>query len=396
MNAAQLIIEKFGGQSTLAGLLGKGQTTVYHWTKTGVIPAKWRTILLKLARERDIELSSEDFDIDFTKDTSDNLDVIPDDSSELLPKASHYGELPLNGFFLSAAVVDGKRIFSERSLATAFGIKGGGAYWSRKKTTINNSAVLPEYLSANYLSEFITKELREKLNSAVDYISTSGMRSRGVDATILADICDVYVTAKRTFDTRGIINENINIVAKNAYDMIKGFAKVGIIALVDEVTGYDKIREKTVLQQFLEKFLLEEKGKLIPSYPDEFFESIFRMKNFTWKNINTGRKPQWMGHVINDVVYSRIAPKVLDLLRSKNPAIKNIETGKKYRKHKHTEFIDVNYGHPKLQEHLNFVVLLARASGYNWNAFKKLIDRSLPKYHKDGSIAPELGFSDID
>ena len=55
---------------------------------------------------------------------------------------------------------------TERSLANAFGIKGGGAYWSRKK--IDNGAVLPEYLSAKYLNDFISSELRDKLTSAIE------------------------------------------------------------------------------------------------------------------------------------------------------------------------------------------------------------------------------------
>lgn len=41
--------------------------------------------------------------------------------------------------------------------------------------------------------------------------------------------------------------------------IIRSVAKVGIIALVDEVTGYEKVREKDALQLFLQKFLEEEK-----------------------------------------------------------------------------------------------------------------------------------------
>ena len=41
MGNAKTIIEKFGGQTALADLIGKGQTTVSYWVKTGVIPAKW-------------------------------------------------------------------------------------------------------------------------------------------------------------------------------------------------------------------------------------------------------------------------------------------------------------------------------------------------------------------
>jgi len=61
MNAAKIVVGKFGGQSVLAGLIGKGQSTVGYWVKTGTIPVKWHTILLTLAAEKGIPLSSDDF-----------------------------------------------------------------------------------------------------------------------------------------------------------------------------------------------------------------------------------------------------------------------------------------------------------------------------------------------
>jgi hypothetical protein len=54
---------------------------------------------------------------------------------------------------------------------------------------------LPEYISASYLSQFISNELRKKLESAVTYTTKSGDEATGIDATILADICDVYIMA---------------------------------------------------------------------------------------------------------------------------------------------------------------------------------------------------------
>ncbi|WCT14558.1 P63C domain-containing protein [Mucilaginibacter jinjuensis] len=377
MNAAQNIIEKFGGQTELAQLIGKGQSTIAHWAKTGLIPAKWRTHLLSLAEQKGIDLTSEDFDL------------LPDDFPNVnsnLPKATHYGDLPLNGITLSAAVVDGKRLLSERSLANAFGIKGGGAYWSRKK--IDSTAILPEYLSAKYLKPFINSELEQRLNNAVEYISLSGVKSRGIEATVLSDICDVYITAKKFFDSKGMEVENLSSVADNAYGLLKSFAKVGIIALVDEATGYEKEREKNELQAFLKKFFAEEKGKLISLYPDDFFEAVFKMKGYSWKGINNGRKPQWIGHVINNVVYKRIAPMVLNVLREKNPVINK----RGYRRSKHTQWIDAEYGHNKLKEHLTFVTLLAKASGYNWDVFLSLLDKSLPKFNNDGSQTLEIDF----
>jgi len=61
VNQAERVIEKFGSQSQLARLIGKRQSTVQHWTKTGVIPAKWHGILLALAEKRGITLSADDF-----------------------------------------------------------------------------------------------------------------------------------------------------------------------------------------------------------------------------------------------------------------------------------------------------------------------------------------------
>ena len=102
-------------------------------------------------------------------------------------KATHQGELDLNGFFLSCAVLNNlekTRVFSERTIATAFGIKGGGAYWEKKKS---GSAVLPEYISASYLKPFISDDLQAKFDSAFSYEALNGTNSNGVDATVLPD-----------------------------------------------------------------------------------------------------------------------------------------------------------------------------------------------------------------
>ena len=60
-NAAKQIINRFGGQSALAGLLGKRQSTVQHWARTGRIPSQWHEKLLELARRQGIALEPRDF-----------------------------------------------------------------------------------------------------------------------------------------------------------------------------------------------------------------------------------------------------------------------------------------------------------------------------------------------
>ncbi len=60
MNAADAVIAKFGGASSLARIIGKGQSTISYWRKAG-IPAKWYPALMTYAEEAGIELSAEDF-----------------------------------------------------------------------------------------------------------------------------------------------------------------------------------------------------------------------------------------------------------------------------------------------------------------------------------------------
>ena len=61
MNNARRIIDRFGGQSSLAALLGKRQSTVQHWARTGRIPSQWHQTLLDLALQRGVSLEARDF-----------------------------------------------------------------------------------------------------------------------------------------------------------------------------------------------------------------------------------------------------------------------------------------------------------------------------------------------
>src|SRR3990170_9077215 len=61
LNSSERIIRRFGGQSALAGLLGRRQSTVEHWASTGRVPAQWHGPLMSLARQKGIILEAKDF-----------------------------------------------------------------------------------------------------------------------------------------------------------------------------------------------------------------------------------------------------------------------------------------------------------------------------------------------
>ncbi len=59
---AERIIERFGGLTKLADALGhKHPTTVQGWKVRGRIPAKQQEVVLKLAKDRGLDLEPADF-----------------------------------------------------------------------------------------------------------------------------------------------------------------------------------------------------------------------------------------------------------------------------------------------------------------------------------------------
>jgi len=158
--------------------------------------------------------------------------------------------------------------------------------------------------------------------------------------------------------------------AVQAEILIRGLAEVGIIALVDEATGYQKDRAKAALAEILEKFVAKELQGWTRTFPIEFYENIFRLQNWPF-NPKSVRRPSVIGHYTNNIVYKRLAPGVLKELRQKNPIVDG------RRKHKLFQWLTGDVGHPKLKSHIDGVLALMRVSD-TWEEFKKLVKKAYP------------------
>lgn len=299
-------------------------------------------------------------------------------SENQLMKATHQGKLILGETELNVAVLeDGTRVISRNAIFKAFGrTKRGRAIG---ETRVPN---MPSFIDANNLQPFVGEDLSGGLKQ-LDFIDLNGKQDSAYNALILPMLCKVYLDARQA----RVLKSQQMPLARASEVLLISLSKVGIIAMVDEVTGYQEIRDKTALQEFLTKFIKEERGIYVKTYPDEFFEAIFKMRHLNWSLATKGKKPQYIGHYINNFVYSRIAPNVLKELRKVNP---KDATGK--RKGKHTQHIDIDYGHPKLKEHLSILTAFARATGFNWTNWERMVNRALPKFDADGSAAQEIGF----
>ncbi len=155
---------------------------------------------------------------------------------------------------------------------------------------------------------------------------------------------------------------------------VRALSRVGITALIDEVTGYQEIRDRQALQKILDKYITDELAKWTKTFPDEFYQELFRLKGLEYPTAN-GKKPSYVGHWTNDIVYDRLAPGVKNELKKKNPRQQKTGT----RRHKHHQLLTRDYGHPELKELLSNAIFMMKACS-SWGQFTALLNKAKPKY----------------
>lgn len=280
-----------------------------------------------------------------------------------LPKATHEGPLPILNVELDCAVLEGGiRVFSQRAMTRALGGKRGGSHWRRMKQEAEfDGAQLPVFISANNLKEFIDSDLRAALSSPIKYQPLHGGGTAfGIKAELVPDICKVFRKAMEN----GALHESQKQIAIMAGLLHDSFAKVGVIALVDEATGFQYERPRKDLEEYLKKFLSESLVKWARSFPNDYFKHLCRLKGVELRA--DMRLPQYFGHLTNDLVYRRIAPGLLHALKERRS-----ERGTPSQKlHWWTS---AELGHPELLLHLGTVVGLMKIHT-DYEAFRKQLD----------------------
>ena len=257
---------------------------------------------------------------------------------------------------------DETRVLSQRGFLGAIGRS------ERQPSRISTGAdKLPVFLSSAALKPFISKDLAASTNPIEFQPPDGGRSAYGFRATLLPEVCVVYLKARDA----GVLRASQLHIAERADLLIRGLATVGIIALVDEATGYQRIREKRALATILERFIAKELQPWTKTFPLEFYTEICRLKG--WPSVNAIRRPSVIGKYTNDIVYARVAPGVLDELRRFNPSLPG--GGRKWRHH---QWFTPDPGYIKLNQHLAAVIALMNAAN-NWEQFQRFLKRAFPK-----------------
>jgi hypothetical protein len=335
MNIAEKIIAKFGSQSELARLVGKRPSTVQAWAQKGIIPAKWQSELLRLAQERGLDLSPSDF-----METLTSASLMPEIISPI-PKATHWGELTIgDNITLPCYVLEnGERVFSIKGIMVGLiGIEGGP---------------LADYLMVSSLKSYLPFDLTPDENGNIPALvsfdtSVQGFAKNGLGIPVerLMDLCAAYSSA---YDDEKL-TERQKKIAVTANRILRSCAKVGIIALVDEVTGYQYEREHDALQFKLKVFLEEEMRPWEKTFPDELWLEFGRLTN--WSGPVTSR-PKWWGKLVNELVYEYLDADVAKWLKENAPKPRH---GQNY-----FQWLSSQYGLKKLIEHIWKLIGIASA-----------------------------------
>jgi P63C domain-containing protein len=257
----------------------------------------------------------------------------------------------------------GRRVIHQRGMVSALGMSRGGS--SR-----GGGDRLAHFVAQKTLSPYVSKELVEVTGQPLVFRTMSGSLAYGYDATVLAEICESILEARK----EGVLSKQQEHLADKAEILIRAFARVGVIALIDEATGYQKIRARDELQQILTAYIAEELLPWSKQFPDSFYEQLYRVRGWDYRP-GSNKRTAYVGKLTNLLIYEQLPPGVLEELKKKNP----VDPATKRRRKTHHQHLSEEVGHPHLQKQINAITTLLRASpDGKWGFFQRLFNTAFP------------------
>ncbi|WP_435170771.1 P63C domain-containing protein [Falsirhodobacter sp. 1013] len=243
----------------------------------------------------------------------------------------------------------------ERRVLTASGVQAGMAI-AQGGSMKKGLSRLELFVSGKIISPFISGELRDRVENPILFRTPANGKAYGYEAEVLAEICEAVLSARQA----GKLQAQQQPIAQQCEILMRGFARVGIVALVDEATGFERVRKRGELHKILEAYIAKELLPWSKRFPDSFYEEMFRLHNWEYDPKSVAR-PGVVGKFTNKYIYDALPEGVLEELKAKNPA----------NKRRHHQYLTEEVGHPHLERQITAMTTLMRASD-DWGQFKKL------------------------
>src|SRR2546423_4116608 len=266
-------------------------------------------------------------------------------------RETHTGILKIKNILLPCGVLeDGTRVLSTRGINRALGSTTTGT----PKTEKIGARQLPYILASDALKPYLNNELVARLMYPREYRPQHGGRTAyGHEATLLPEMCEVILDANNAGD---LSMKRYGNIIRTADLLVRGFARVGIIALIDEATGYQDDRAKDELTRILEAYVEEEFRPYVSKFPNEFFKQVFRLHGWEYK-AGTTLRPIAVGKFIKKYIYEPLPPNGLPKLEELKPANKKWQG-----RHKNFQFLAEEGGERNIDRQLAAVITLMRIS----------------------------------
>lgn len=248
---------------------------------------------------------------------------------------------------------------------------------SRLTRLLNNTLVKPFIFKDKSPDHFAPKKRRYK-----------GRMIAGFNAEMLVDICEGMLEAR----VQGALKTaRQSIIAAQCEFIMRGLAKTGIVALIDEATGYQNMRPADGLRTYFDLILRKDLAVWFKRFPDEFYENIYKLKGWEWPGMGKNRF-SIVGKYTNDLVYGRIVPGLQDELEKKNP-----KNASGHREHKHHQWLNDEAGDKLFSAQMFTILALQRAclnkAGNKWNHFMSMMDDILPRKNSTIPLFPHYDSS---
>lgn len=263
---------------------------------------------------------------------------------------------------------DGRRILGQRGIQVAIGMSdGGGRGGVTRVAHLATRLVEAGALHAKELLDTLSKPIKFRIKAG-----TGTVPVWGYEATVLADLCDVMLAARRE---RKLHPQQMKF-ADQCELLMRGFSRVGITALVDEATGYQDVRTRNALADILERFIAKDLRGWERTFEIDFYRELFRLRGWQFDPLSI-RRPMLAAQLTTDIVYSRLAPGVLDKLRD---LVKEYRAKKGNKTNpKLFQYLTEKHGLVKLKEHLAVATTLMQLSP-TWDQFIDTLDKVRPRY----------------
>ena len=289
---------------------------------------------------------------------------------EKILKATHTGELVIGEIIVPCHVLNNAnkdRVISGRGMQNCLGF-----------SKVSSGLALTNFVSSK-LAHFLPEETLSKLSKPIKFqrIGSGGSAPETYAnyATILIDISDAIIQANRA----GLLSEHQQKHAIRAEIIIVSVAKVGIIALVDEATGYIEDKEKFEYRELFKEFIREQAAQYEKQFPDEFYDIFYKIYGYP-RSAKKNQHPPFFAKLTRKYIYEPLAGSngvILEMLDEKNPVLVTI-SGAKKRKYKLFQFLE-KIGKDSLQQHMWQLIGIGKASP-NKTIFKRNFNRTFSKH----------------